>query len=549
MTEPKTPSKPYPEVPQQADFPAIELAVLASWQRDGTFQRSVEQRAAGANEYVFYDGPPFANGLPHYGHLLTGYVKDVVPRYQTMRGRRVERRFGWDCHGLPAEMEAEKELGLSGAQAVHDIGLQRYNDACRKSVQRYTGEWRDYVTRQARWVDFDHDYKTMDLSYMESVMWAFKTLHDKGLVYEGQRVMAYSWALQTPVSNFETRIDDATRPRQDPAVHVAFRLEPRDGDPGPLQIVAWTTTPWTLPSNLALAVGPELDYTIVHKDGVHYVLGAATLDSLAKELDGFEPVAKLKGKDLVGRSYEPLFPFFAGRENCFRVLGADFVDTAEGTGVVHMAPGFGEDDQKVCEAHGIELVCPVDERGEFTQEVPDWQGLLVFDANKPIIKVLKERGVLLRHATYEHNYPHCWRTREPLIYKAIPGAWFVKVTEFKERMLAHNRQIRWIPEHVRDGQFGKWLENARDWSISRNRFWGSPIPVWKSDDPRYPRVDVYGSVAELERDFGVAVTDLHRPFIDGLTRPNPDDPTGSSTMRRVPEVLDCWFESGSMPFA
>ena len=555
MTEPKpATSKHYPEVQAQADFPRLEQEVLAKWQGEGTFQRSIDQRAAGTNEFVFYDGPPFANGLPHYGHLLTGFVKDVVPRYQTMRGRRVERRFGWDCHGLPAEMEAEKELGLSGAQAVQSIGLEKYNDACRKSVQRYTAEWRSYVTRQARWVDFDRDYKTMDLSYMESVLWAFKTLHQKGLVYEGQRVMAYSWKLQTPVSNFETRIDDATRPRQDPAITIAFTLHARPGDAslgggGPLRILVWTTTPWTLPSNLALAVGPEIDYAIVQKGDVRYVIGAASIAAYKKELDGFEPVATLKGKDLVGRTYEPLFPYFAGRTNCFRVLGGDFVDTAEGTGVVHMAPGFGEDDQKVCESNGIALVCPVDDAGCFTAEVPDWRGVQVFDANKDIIKVLKERGVLLRHVTYEHNYPHCWRTREPLIYKAIPGAWFVKVTAIKDRMIQHNQTIRWIPEHVRDGQFGKWLENARDWSISRNRFWGAPIPVWKSDDPRYPRVDVYGSIAELERDFGVKVTDLHRPFVDNLVRKNPDDPTGKSTMRRVPEVLDCWFESGSMPFA
>ncbi|MBM4059769.1 MAG: isoleucine--tRNA ligase [Planctomycetes bacterium] len=550
MTAPQ--QKPYPDVPAQPSYPAIEVEILARWQARGTFRRSVEQRPAGhrgENEYVFYDGPPFANGLPHYGHLLTGFVKDVVPRYQTMRGRRVERRFGWDCHGLPAEMEAEKELKVSGREAITAFGIDKYNDACRRSVQKYTAEWRNYVTRQARWVDFEHDYKTMDLSYMESVLWAFQQLHRKGLVYEGHRVMPYSWAMQTPVSLHETRIDDATRPRQDPAITVALRLHPRAGDPGELRVLVWTTTPWTLPSNQALAVGPDIDYVILHKENVRYVLGAATVGGLARELAGFEPAGTLQGRELVGRTYEPLFPYFAGRPGNFRVLGADFVDTAEGTGVVHLAPGFGEDDQKVCEAHGIELVCPVDDRGRFTAEVPDWRGLLVFDANKDVVRVLKERGLLLRHVTCEHNYPHCWRTREPLIYKAIPGAWFVKVTAIKERMQAHNREIRWIPEHVRDGQFGKWLENARDWSISRNRFWGSPIPVWKSDDPRYPRTDVYGSIAELERDFGVRVTDLHRPFVDRLTRPNPDDPTGRSTMRRVPEVLDCWFESGSMPWA
>ena len=554
MTEPKTDKKPYPEVVAQANFPQIEKDVLARWQAEGTFQQSIDQRAAGSNEYVFFDGPPFANGLPHYGHLLTGFVKDVVPRYFTMRGRRVERRFGWDCHGLPAEMEAEKELKISGREQITAFGIDKYNDVCRQSVQRYANEWRSYVTRQARWVDFDHDYKTMDLSYMESVLWAFKTLYEKGLAYEGQRVMPYSWAMQTPVSNFETRIDDATRPRQDPAITVAFTLHAQVGDVGldgggPLKILVWTTTPWTLPSNLALAVGPEIDYAIVHKDGVRYVIGQATFAAYKKELDGFEPIGAMKGKELVGRTYEPLFPFFAGHANSFRVLAGDFVDTAEGTGVVHMAPGFGEDDQKVCEANGIELVCPVDDRGRYTSEIPDWQGTLVFDANKDIIKVLRDRGVLLRHVTYEHNYPHCWRTREPLIYKALPGAWFVKVTAIKDRLLAHNATIRWMPGHIKDGQFGKWLENARDWSISRNRFWGAPIPVWKSDDAKYPRTDVYGSIAEMERDFGVKVTDLHRPFVDNLTRKNPDDPTGKSMMRRVPEVLDCWFESGSMPFA
>ncbi|MEC9048258.1 MAG: isoleucine--tRNA ligase [Planctomycetota bacterium] len=548
MTEPND-RKPYPEVRAQASFPELEREVLNRWQEQGTFRRSVEERAAGDNEYVFYDGPPFANGLPHYGHLLTGYVKDVVPRYQTMRGRRVERRFGWDCHGLPAEMEAEKQLKISGREQVLELGIDKYNAVCRESVQKYTGEWRSYVTRQARWVDFDNDYKTMDLSYMESVMWAFKTLYDKGLAYEGQRVMPYSWSMQTPVSNFETRIDDATRSRQDPAVTVRFRLERRDGDPGDLHILAWTTTPWTLPSNLALAVGPDIDYAVLHKDGDHVVIGDAARTAYKKELQGYEEVGKLKGSDLVERTYAPMFDYFADNANSFRVLPGEFVDTSEGTGVVHMAPGFGEDDQKVCEANGIELVCPVDERGRYTAAVRDWAGTLVFDANKEIIKALKDRGVLVRHVTYEHNYPHCWRTREPLIYKALPGAWFVKVTEIKERMQEHNRSIRWIPEHIRDGQFGKWLENARDWSISRNRYWGAPIPVWKSDDPNYPRTDVYGSIAELERDFGVEVKDLHRPFVDELTRPNPDDPTGKSMMRRVPEVLDCWFESGSMPFA
>jgi isoleucyl-tRNA synthetase len=549
----KPPAPPYPKVDPKPDFPAIERRILARWQAEHTFEQSVEARPAtneqgGTNEYLFFDGPPFANGLPHYGHLLTGYVKDVVPRYQTMRGHRVGRRFGWDCHGLPAEMEAEKELKVSGRRAITEYGISRFNDYCRTSVLRYTKEWEDYVTRQARWVDFSNDYKTMDLSYMESVMWAFKQLWDKGLLYEAYRVMPYSWGAETPLSNFEIRLDDATRARQDPALTVAFTLDPVEGETVETRILAWTTTPWTLPSNLALAVGPDIDYTIVEEpDGTRYVIGEGAREKYAAQLESAAVVATVKGRELVGRTFQPLFPFFADRD-AFRVLGADFVDTEEGTGVVHLAPGFGEDDQAICEANGIDLVVPVDDEGRFTEDVPEWAGENVFDANPRIIRFLKEAGRVVRHDTYEHNYPHCWRTDTPIIYRAMTS-WYVEVTAFRDRLVELNQQINWIPEHVRDGAFGKWIANARDWSISRNRFWGAPIPVWKSDDPAYPRVDVYGSIAELERDFGVEVTDLHRPFIDTLVRPNPDDPTGNSTMRRVPEVLDCWFESGSMPFA
>jgi isoleucyl-tRNA synthetase len=548
MTDTTSPDeKPYPTVAPRADFPAIEHKWLARWEADRTFERSVEERPA-EDEFVFYDGPPFANGLPHYGHILTGYVKDVVPRYQTMRGKRVERRFGWDCHGLPPEMEAEKELDIHGRKAITEFGIDRFNQYCRTSVLRYTAEWERYVTRMARWVDFENDYKTMDVTYMESVMWAFKQLSDKGLLYRAYRVMPYSWGAQTPLSNFEIRLDDATRPRQDPALTVAFDLEPRDGDPGPMRLLAWTTTPWTLPSNLALAVGPDLDYSVVEHDGAFVVLGAATVEKYAAELGDAPVHGTLKGSDLVGRTYRPLFPFFADHPDSFRVLAGDFIDTAEGTGVVHLAPGFGEDDQRVCEANGITLVVPVDDAGEFTDEVPDWAGVNVFEANADIIRRLKADGRVLRHETYDHNYPHCWRTDTPIIYRAV-SSWYVRVTDLTDRLLACNQQINWIPEHIRDGQFGKWLAGARDWSISRNRFWGAPIPVWESDDPAYPRQDVYGSLDEIEADFGVRPADLHRPFIDELTRPNPDDPTGRSTMRRVPEVLDCWFESGSMPFA
>jgi isoleucyl-tRNA synthetase len=559
-------------VPASPDLPAVERAVLEHWAADKTFEASVDQRpivdrtqekttgrpsgggSAANNEYVFYDGPPFANGLPHYGHLFTGYVKDLVPRYQTMRGRHVERRFGWDTHGLPAEVEAEKQLGITAKAQIVELGIDKFNEACRASVLAYTKDWERYVTRQARWVDFEHDYKTLDPDYMESVMWAFRILYDKGLVYEGFRVLAYCFRCETPLSNTETRMDDVYRDRTDPALSVWFELEGDDAAPeavqGRVRIGVWTTTPWTLPSNLALAVGPDIEYAVLEKDGQTYVLGAARVAAYAKELEGFERVGTVYGRDLVGRRYTPLFDFLVEQAgpNAFQVLGADFVTTEDGTGVVHMAPAFGEDDQNTCNAAGIPTIVTVDDHTRFTALVPDYQGVQVFDANKPVVATLKERGVVLRHDSYTHSYPHCWRCDTPLVYKAV-SSWFVAVTKFRDRMLELNQQISWTPAHIKDGSFGKWLAGARDWSISRNRFWGSPIPVWKSDDPHYPRVDVYGSLEELERDFGVKVTDLHRPYVDELTRPNPDDPTGRSVMRRVPEVLDCWFESGSMPFA
>jgi isoleucyl-tRNA synthetase len=540
----------YPNVEAQPHLPSVEEQVLDYWKADDTFAASIAARPAGdagANAYVFYDGPPFANGLPHYGHLLTGFVKDAVPRYQTMRGRRVERRFGWDCHGLPAEVEAERELGIAGHPEIAAFGISEFNAACRTSVLRYTSEWERYVTRQARWVDFDNDYKTLDLDYMESVMWAFKSLWDRGLIYEGFRVLAYCWRCETPLSNTETRMDDVYRDRQDPALTVAFRLETGE------HLLAWTTTPWTLPSNLALAVGADIEYAVLRRGDHDVIVASSRIDAYADVLGEAEQVGTVRGSDLVGRRYEPLFDYFSdaerhGTEAAFRVLSADFVSTDDGTGVVHLAPGFGEDDQITCAAAGIPTICPMDEHGRYTAEVVPWAGTHVFEANPSVIRHLKDRGVVIRHDTYDHPYPHCWRCSEPLVYRAI-SSWFVEVTKFRDRMVELNQQITWVPEHLRDGSFGKWLANARDWSISRNRFWGSPIPVWRSDDPAYPRVDVYGSLEELEADFGVRVTELHRPTIDELVRPNPDDPSGRSMMRRVPEVLDCWFESGSMPFA
>jgi isoleucyl-tRNA synthetase len=541
------------EVPAQPSFPSLEREVLDYWQANDTFRVSVKQRPAD-REFVFYDGPPFANGLPHYGHLLTGYVKDLVPRFRTMQGRRVERRFGWDCHGLPAEVEAERLLGISGKADILAMGIEKFNQACRESVLRYTREWQDYVTRQARWVDFENDYKTLDLPYMESVMWAFQQLWDKGLVYQGFKVLPYCWRCETPLSNHELRMDEDTyAERQDPSVTVRFKLEKGDGEAGGEWLLAWTTTPWTLPSNLACAVGADIEYVILAKDGERYILARDRQAAYERELEGGTEAGTLTGAELAGRRYEPLFGYLAdeekfGTRDAFRVILSDEVTTEDGTGVVHMAPAYGEADAASCNAAGIPTVLTVDSRARFTSVVPDFEGQHVFDANAGITAKLREQGSLVRKETYTHSYPHCWRCRNPLIYKAV-SSWFVAVSTFSGRMVELNEQITWVPEHVKGGQFGKWLTGARDWSISRNRFWGSPIPVWQSDNPDYPRTDVYGSLDELERDFGVRPDDLHRPAIDELVRPNPDDPTGRSMMRRVPEVLDCWFESGSMPFA
>ena len=574
MTYPKTDAS--GGVPSSPRFPEIEERVLAFWEGDDTFRASVEARDAGvdgAGEFVFYDGPPFANGLPHYGHLLTGYVKDLIPRYQTMRGKRVERRFGWDTHGLPAELEAMRLNGIKTTDEIVEMGIDKFNDACRESVMKYTGEWRDYVTRQARWVDFDNDYRTMNADYMESVMWAFKQLHDKGLVYEGFRVLPYCWNDETPLSNHELRMDDDVyQNRQDPAVTVGYDITTEAIVNGQslqgAKLLVWTTTPWTLPSNLAVMVGEDIDYVVVVHEGTRYLLAEARLASYARELgDDPEVVWRGIGADLVGLTYTPPFSYYAGHENAFRVVAAEFVTTTDGTGLVHTAGAFGEDDKVVTDRENIEAVMPVGKDGRFTFPVVDYEGMQVFDANLHVIDHLKaatkgegETGsvspgtVLLRRETYDHSYPHCWRCREPLIYKGV-SSWFVEVTAIKQRMLELNQQINWVPGHIQDGQFGRWLENARDWSITRNRFWGSPVPVWKSDDEAYPRIDVYGSFEEIERDFGTlprnadGQPDLHRPYVDDLVRPNPDDPTGKSMMRRVPDVLDVWFDSGSMSYA
>lgn len=568
----------YKDVDSNPNFATLESNIQTQWEKDSVFAASVDQRDATDsngqnNEFIFYDGPPFANGLPHYGHLLTGFVKDLFARYQTVKGKKVDRKFGWDCHGLPAEMGAEKELDISGRIQIMEHGIDKFNDHCRSSVMKYANDWQSYVNRQGRWVDFEGGYKTMDTNYMESVLWAFKQLHEKGLLYESQRVMPYSWACETPLSNFETRMDNSYREKKSKAVTVAFTLKekPKGAPEGcdAYKLLAWTTTPWTLPSNLALGVGEGISYACVEKEGVCYILANSSLANYAKELgvDKDDTYVSVKGFDLKGLIYKPLFPFFKDTEGAFKVLTADFVEEGDGTGIVHLAPGFGEDDQAACEAASIPVICPVDVAGKFNQEVSNLDydlkgtattlalvGEQVFETNDEIIKYLKGNDAWIRTEQYIHNYPHCWRTDTPLIYKAVPS-WYVKVTDFKDRMVELNQQINWVPEHIKDGLFGKWLENARDWSITRNRFWGCPVPVWKSDNPNNKEIKVFGSIEELENFFTKEeieaaygkdkITDLHRPYIDALKH---TDEKGE-VWERVSDVLDCWFESGSMPYA
>jgi len=518
---------------QEESFPQREERVLRFWQERSLFEKSIEIRKNGPL-FCFYDGPPFATGLPHYGHILAGTLKDVVPRYKTMKGYRVPRRFGWDCHGLPIENEIEKAKVLSGSASIEEFGIANFNEECRGIVLRYTAEWKKTVNRMGRWVDFDNAYRTMDPSFMESVWWVFRQLYDKGLVYEGFKVMPFSMKLGTPLSNFEANLN--YKEVDDPSVTVAFEWE---NEPM-TYFLAWTTTPWTLPSNLALMVGKDHDYVKVldPKTGKKYVLANARL--LANFKEDVEVLGRFTGADLEGKRYKPLFPFFKDRQNAFRVILEDAVSLEDGTGIVHSAPAFGEVDFFACKRENIELVCPVDANGRFTAEVPPYAGQLVKDADSSIIRDLKKQGVIFHHATLRHRYPFCWRSDTPLIYKAV-SSWFVAVEKFKDKLLNANAGIRWVPGFIKEGRFGKWLENARDWAISRNRYWGTPIPLWKNERGDFVAI---GSVAELEKLTGKKVTDLHRHFIDDLTFE-----IEGRTFKRVPEVFDCWFESGSMPYA
>lgn len=514
----------------------IEEQILETWQKEDTFMQSLENRKDGKH-FEFYDGPPFANGLPHYGHVISSIVKDAVPRYKTMQGYNVPRRFGWDCHGLPAEMKAEQDLGLGSKADIEKYGVQKFVDYCKGSVTEFTKEWEHYVNRIGRWVDFEDNYYTMDQEYMESVMWAFKKLYEDGLVSEGYKVMPYCHVCETSLSHFETRQDDSYRDRTDPAVTVRFPLSSGE------TLLAWTTTPWTLPANLAVAVNKDVQYSVLEGNGERLVLATGAKERYEEELKSYKEVAKKKGEEFIGETYEPPFDYYLGHENSHVVMHADFVNDEDGTGIAHEAPGFGEDDQKLCEEHGIKVVVPVDKQGNYTDEIKAFAGQNVFDANKSVVEVLEAKGRLLKLEQYKHSYPHCWRTDNPLIYRAV-ASWTIDVPKIKEKLIANNQEIDWIPSNVKEGAFGKWLEGVRVWNVSRDRYWGTPIPVWKTDDGE---LIVCGSVAEIKEKAvdPSKVTDLHKPAIDEVVLKTED----GRLAHRVPEILDVWFDSGSMPFA
>ena len=527
----------FPNVSNQVNFPDLECEMLDFWTQFKIFDISLKQRQESGKEYVFYDGPPFATGLPHYGHLLAGTIKDVIPRYHTMCGKYVQRGFGWDCHGLPVENEMEKQLALNSKREIENFGIDKFNESCRSIVLRYTSEWERVVNRMGRWVDFKNGYRTMDRDYMESIWWVFRQLWDKDLIYEGYKILPYCPRCATPLSNFEA--NQGYKDVTDPAVTIRFALKEEENT----YILAWTTTPWTLPSNLALATGPEIDYVKVKDGDDFYYIARERVASYYKEQP--EIVWNGKGKELEGKKYTPLFNYFEKLESegAFRVICADYVSTSDGTGIVHIAPGFGEDDAAACKAAGMMAeVCPIDDECKFTQEVADYAGRPVKSVDPDIIARLKTEGKLVHRGQIKHSYPHCWRDDVPLIYRAV-STWFVRVDRIKDKMIKNNQFINWTPGHIKDGRVGKWLENARDWAISRNRYWGTPLPIWRNDEGE---VICVGSVAELEKLTGQKVDDLHKHFVDALEIPSP---TGKSPLKRIPEVLDCWFESGSMPYA
>ena len=544
-------AKLFREVKKDETFPQIEERVLGVWDKDESFKKSLDSRSE-TEPYTFYDGPPFATGLPHYGHLLAGTIKDIVPRYWTMKGKKVPRGFGWDCHGLPIESLIQNELKLAGVAEIKAFGEDKFNEACRGTVLKYTSEWKKTVRRMGRWVDFDKGYKTMDKNFMESVWWVFKQCFDKGLIYQGYRIQPYSPALATPLSNFET--NQGYKDRQDPSLTLIFPLNSDDARFAGTSILVWTTTPWTLPSNFAIAVKADAEYVCVEQDGKKFWVMGTRAGAYFKNPN---VVAKCMGSDLAGLKYEALFHLsdaYATAEELskrYTIYEADFVSDEDGAGAVHIAPSFGEEDFQLGAALGLGLFDPLDTEGKFTDKVPMWQGLGAKEADKSIIAYLKEQGRVFKHETFMHSYPHCWRTGVPLLYRALK-TWFLKIDgevtssdgvtkTLKQWMVENNQTVNWVPDHIRNGRFGKWLENARDWNLSRNRFWGTPIPVWIADDGEMIAV---GSIEELAKLSGVTLDDLHKHFVDKV-----EIVKDGKTFKRTPEVFDCWFESGSMPYA
>ncbi|MCL2793312.1 MAG: isoleucine--tRNA ligase [Spirochaetaceae bacterium] len=530
----------YKPVDPKVNFPKMEEKIVEFWKENDTFKKSISQRE-GCREYIIYDGPPFATGLPHFGHLVPSTLKDIFPRYQTMKGRKVERRFGWDCHGLPVEYEMEKELKISGKRAIEEFGVANFNEACRKIVLRYTKEWEIIITRLGRWVDFVNDYKTMNPDYMESIWWILKLLWEQGLMYEGYYILPFCPRCSTVLSNNELNLG-GYKDVHDPSITVKFKLKGEENT----YFLAWTTTPWTLPSNLALTVSNDITYVKVSDNNEFYILAKERLSAYYKTPEEYSIVWEKQGSELVGISYEPLFPYFAAEEKsgAFKVFAGDFVTTENGTGIVHTAPGFGEDDYNILKGTKITTVCPIDDECKFTSEVSDYKGKFVKDADKDIMDDLKKAGKLVVRSQYLHPYPHCWRCSSPIIYRAI-SSWFISVEKIKDKMLNANEQVSWYPSHLKHGRFGNWLKGARDWAISRNRYWGNPIPVWKCGSCAH--TECLGSRKELEEKGGVKVDDLHMHKIDDITWQCSKCKKG--TMKRIPEVLDCWFESGAMPYA
>ncbi|MCC6711492.1 MAG: isoleucine--tRNA ligase [Candidatus Pacebacteria bacterium] len=532
---------------QTPALPKLEEEVLKFWADNDTFKKSIEMRAK-KDSYVFFDGPPFATGLPHYGHIVASTMKDIVPRYWTMKGKRVERKWGWDCHGLPIENIAEKELGIKRKKEIEELGVAKFNDICRSKVLSYVDDWKKIITRLGRWADMEDDYKTMDLGFMESVWWVFKELYDNDLVYEDYRSMHICPRCETTLSQSE--VAEGYKDIKDLSVTAEFRIKDfskfHHGSET-VYFLAWTTTPWTLPGNFLLAVGPEIDYVLVRGNeiGKLYVLAESRLKEIFGE-DGYEVVSKFQGQELEGLSYEPLFPYYAETENAFRVVAAEFVATEEGTGIVHIAPGFGDDDFKIGQKEGVKLIQHVGMDGRFKAEVTDFADLEVKPkedhqrTDVEIIRYLAQHDALFSKKKIEHSYPHCWRCDTPLLNYAT-GSWFVSVTKVHKRLLKLANNINWFPEHIKEGRWGNWLEGARDWSISRQRYWASVIPIWKCS---CGEIKVYGSVAELEKDSGKKITDLHKHVVDEVTVPC----SCGKQMKRIPDVLDTWFDSGSMPY-